>query len=173
MSVTASGRESLISQALYQMLANCAEVQTLTGTATYTAALAFIIEDYGGEADNGGFKAVNGATINPDGTFLVVRLLNTPAHKRARDTYGWSAQAELILNLLVTDADQPAEKLRRARNSQGAIRAQLEAQLGATTPFTCILSGEFESEPIFLADVITANRLHLVAPISVSIGDLP
>ncbi len=173
MTVLASGRESLISEALYRMLANCAEVQTLTTTASWTAALAFIIEDYGGERDNDGFKAVDGSTIIPEDIFFTVRLLGAPVEKRARDTYGWSAQAEIILNLPVEDDDLPAEKLRRARNSQGAIRSQLEEQIGSSSPFTCILSGLFDTEPVFLADVTTANRLHLIAPISVSIGDLP
>lgn len=173
MTVSASGRESLISQALYLMLANCAEVQTLTGAANRTAALSFIIEDYGGEQDNEGFKAVDGATLNPDLSFFTVRLLNVQVDKRARDTYGWTAEAEIVLNMVVTAADAPAEKLRRVRNSQGAIRAQLEAQIGSTTPITCILSGLFNSDPVYLADVTTANRLHLIAPISVSIGDLP
>ncbi len=173
MTVTASGRESLISQALYLMLANCAEVQTLTSTVTAAAALAFIVEDYGGEKGDGGFKAVDGTTLDPDHTFFTVRLLEVTSEKRARDTYGWSAQAEIIINLLVTAADAPAEKLRRVRNSQGAIRAQLEAQIGSTSPITAILTGIFSSEPVYLADVTTANRLHLIAPISAAIGDLP
>ncbi len=173
MTVTATGRESLISQALYQMLASCAEVQTLVGAVSWTAALSFIVEDYGGEHHNGGFKAVNGATLDPDSIWFTTRLLEVAAQKRARDTYGWTAQAEIVMNLPVETADTPVEKLRRARNSQGTIRAQLEAQIGSTAPITCILSAEFKTEPVYLADDTSANRLHLIAPISASIGDLP
>lgn len=171
MPVTATSRESKISEALVNMLANCADAQSITGTASLAACKAFIVEDYGGE--RGTFKAVDGSTLNPDLTFLIVRLGKITTEKRARDTYGWMAEAFITVNLLSASGDTPAEKLRRVRNAQGNICAQLTAQLGSTSPFTALTAGNFDPDACTLADDISPNRQHLVAPIDCTLYDLP
>lgn len=171
MPVTATSREAKISEALVNMLANCAAAQAITGTASLAACKAFIIEDYGGE--RGTFKAVDGSTLNPDATFLMVRLGDVSVEKRARDSYGWSADATITINQLATGGDQPAEKMRRCRNAQGDIRAQIEAQFGSTSPFTALTAGLIQTGPVMLADDVAPNRLHVVGVIPCTLYDLP
>lgn len=171
MPVAATSREAKISEALVNMVGTCAIAQSLTGAANLTACKAFIVEDYAG--DRGTFKAVDGTTLNPLLTFFVVRLGEVTAEKRARDTYGWTATATIMINQAVTPGDTPAEQFRRIRNAQGDLAAQLTAQFGSVSPFVAHVAGEINPREIILADDVTPNRLHLVATIDCTLFDLP
>jgi hypothetical protein len=170
MPVTATSREAKISEALVNMTASCAAVLA-EFSLTYPGTKARIVEDYAGE--RGTFKAVDGSTLNPDATFIIVRLGPVISSKRARDTYGWEGTAKILFNQLATGSDTPAEKFRRTRNVMGDIRAQLEAQLGSQSPFQALAAAEFSAGEIYLSDEIAANRLHLVADIDCKLFDLP
>jgi len=169
MPVAPVSRKAVLSASLVNMLANCAAFQAAVGAATRSAARAFIVEEYGGKKT---FLNVDGTSIDPEQTFAITRMGQFTPERRANDTYGWQAEADLILTIRTTAGDSPADTMRRAANLQDTVQAQLEAQWMLTTPFVAPVAGLITPGEIYLADDTRANRLHLVAPIALTIFDL-
>lgn len=166
MHVTADSYDARVSAAAVTMLAASATFRTLVAAADAAAAQAFIIEDDSGRE----LRAVNNAAIDLTKAFAVVRLGPVQSELRAVNTWGRSGDGEILLFIPVVTADTPAEQFRRARNAQGLIRADIEAQFGTAGALT---AGTFTTERIELGDETTANRLRLIAPLTFSWRDCP
>lgn len=171
MPVTSDVRETKMAEALVNCLAACAAWRTQVGAADATAAKAFIVEQFGGRRGDG-FVAVDGTTLDTAGSWAMVKVGAFRSERRAHDSYGWSCDAEIILNVPVVTADTAPEQLRRARNLQGAVRGQMQAQWGSTSPHTAPVAGEIEPQPVIISDDTGKNRLHLVAVLSLTLFDL-
>lgn len=166
MPVTADSYDARVSAAVVTMLAASATFQALVAAANAAAARPFIIEDDSGRE----LKGVDGAAIDLTKAFAVVRLGPVQSELRAANTWGRSGDGEILLFVPVVTGDTPAEQFRRARNAQGLIRADIEAQFGTAGALT---AGTFVSERIELGDETTANRLRLIAPLTLSWRDCP
>lgn len=167
MPVTADSYEARHSEALASvMLPGSATFRTLVSAADTAAALAFIVEDDSGRE----LKAIDGSALDLTKAFGVVRFGEMNTEVRALYTYGYSGTAEILLCIPVVTTDTPAEQFRRARNIQGLVRAELQALFGTAG---ALVAGTFTSERIELADETSANRLRLIAPLSLSWRDIP
>lgn len=170
MPVAATSRKAKLAEAIVSMIANCAAFRTYVGAADLAAGKAFVIEEFAGKDKT--FVSATGTTLAKDGTYAVVRMGDFSDERRADDTYGWQADADILLNLLTVPGDNPPEMMRRAANLQDTVVAQMQAQFRQTSPFVAPVAGLLNPGPIFLADDTRANRLHLVCPIACQFFDL-
>lgn len=173
MPVTADSYESKVSEAAVALLAACAAFQTLTGTVTTAAAKGKILEDWAGRDDSGAateFKASDGTTLSIAATFAAVRVTDTQTEQRAQGTWGRSGTVLAVVFLKGTPADSPSESFRRARNAQGSIRAQMEAQIGGATTFAW---ADIRTEQIVQDDDIGCFRGFYQIPLTIEWRDVP
>jgi len=173
MPVTSDSYESKVSAAAVALIAGSATFQAITAAANATAAKAFIVEDWSGVDDarpNAQPKASDGTTLVITNGWAVVRLESSATEHRAFNTYGRSGTIDCGIMIPTTAADNPAERFRRARNAQGLIRAEMQAQLGATDTFA---SADIRTEPVVLMDETGALRDHFLCPIIIDWRDLP
>lgn len=167
MTVTADSYEAKVSEAIVQMLADCAKFQTIVGASDATAAKSFIIEDDAGETS----LAVDGSQIDVSCAFGVVRLGETRRVDRAHLTWGREGDATIILAFKPETNDEPNVAFRRARNSAGTICAELQALVSAAA--TRLPYATFNLTDVVMADEVGALANSFVASIAVTWRDIP
>lgn len=166
MPVTSTSYEAQVSAALVAMLAGSATFRALVGAADSTAARAFIVEDFGGEE----LRAVDGSTINTAGSWATVRLLKTRRVERALYTFGHEGDALVAIHCAAVANDTPAEAMRRARNAQGTIAADMTALLGTVG---ALLFALFDPDEVILTSATGAEAGVHFCPIAASWRDVP
>jgi hypothetical protein len=173
MTVTSDSYEAKVSEAAVLLLATCATFQTLTATVTPTAAKAFIVEDWSGTQDDGSgtaFKACDGSTINDAGLWAYVRTLGTTTEQRAMNTWGQSGAVLFLISVPIQSADTPSEVVRRARNAQGSIKAEMRAQIGGATTFAW---ADFETPEVVIGDDTGSGRGSVTITVEMTWRDIP
>ena len=173
MPVTADSYESKVSEAAVTLLAACAAFQTLTGTASTAAAKGKILEDWAGRDDSAAavtFRASDGTALSIAATFAAVRVTDTQTEQRAQGTWGRSGTCLAVLFLKGDTADTPGEAFRRARNAQGSIRAQMEAQIGGAATFAW---ADIRTEQIVQDDDTGCFRGFYQIPLTIEWKDVP
>jgi len=173
MPVTADSYESKVSEAAVALLAACAAFRTLTGTATTAAAKGRVLEDWAGRDDAPGgvdFRASDGSALSINATFAAVRVTDTQSEQRAHGTWGRRGTVLVVIFMKGTATDTPAEAFRRARNAQGAIRAEMEAQIGGAATFAW---AEIRTEQIVQDDDTGCFRGFYQIPLTIEWRDCP
>lgn len=173
MPVTSDSYEAKVSEAAVNLLAGCATWQTLTSTANATAAKAYIVEDWSGNEDAGNsttLKAVDGSTINDAGIWAYVRVLGTQTEQRAFNTWGRSGSVLFFISLPIQSGDTPPEVVRRARNAQGSLRANMETAIGGGSTFCW---ADFTTPELSIADDTASSRGSVLINIEMAWRDLP
>lgn len=137
--VASTSYDAKVSEALVQMLADCAAFRTLVGAANATAAKSFIVEDSGGDPAEIA-KASDGVALNcATGSYAVVRLGTVDRVDRgAFLTFGHEGNdTEIDIIIRPTPGDVAPDAFRRARNVVGDIAEQLQALFGASAARIC------------------------------------
>ena len=173
MPVTSDSYDAKVSEAVVNLVAGSAAFRTMVSAANPTAALSFIVEDWSGiddDAPSGAPKASNGTTLVITNGYAVVRVSELLTERRALGTFGRSGTVDVAIMVPTTAADTPAENFRRARNAQGTIREQIQAQIGGATT---LLWADVRADPIQQMDDTTAMRGFYFCPIIIDWSDLP
>lgn len=174
MPVTSDSYEAKVSAAVVDLVAGSAAFRTIVNAMNATAAKAFIVEDWSGVNDDvptaGTPKASNGSTLVVTNGWATVRLLELLTEQRAFGTYGHTGSVAVAILLPTTGGDNPAEQFRRARNAQGTIRAQIQAQIGGAST---LLQANVRAEEVVLLDDTDALRGHFFCPLIIDWSDLP
>lgn len=173
MPVTHDSYESKVSEAAVALLAGCASFRTLTGSASVAAAKGKILEDWGGRDDSAAglnFRASDGTSLSIAATFAAVRVTDTQTEQRAQGTWGRRGTVLAVVFLRGESTDAPGEAFRRARNAQGSIRAEMEAQIGGATTFAW---ADIRAEQIVQDDDTGCFRNFYQIPLSIEWRDVP
>jgi hypothetical protein len=170
--ITATAYVALFSEALVQQLADTAAFQTLVTAANAAAAKGSIIEDAGGDVAETA-KASDGTSINcATENFAVVRVGDAVRTDRgALLSFGWGIPAEIDLIIRPTTGESEPSAFRRAKNTGGAIAAQMEALFGAAA--TRIVWGTISPGAPIKADPIKALRGAYVVRLTIATRDIP
>ena len=172
MTVPATSYEALVSAAAVNMLAASTTVQTLAGVGTAAAARAFIVEDDGGQITQG--KSCDGAPLNPVVSYFVVRAGPLRRVDRALNTYGAGGDVGILGVLTRIGNESDSDALRRARNLQGNIRAELEALFGTTVNGTAaFVAGLFDAPPPEICDTTGPLRGRIYLFLDLVWRDIP
>ena len=136
------------------MLAGCAAFRTLVGAADATGAKGFILESWGGDhvinanGDGNTATACDGSTVDLSAAFGSVHCERVPAELIGVGVYSRSGEVQILIELPEPPpGETPGETMRRARNLGGALRHQMEAQLGGADAFA-VASIDFDGATI-------------------------
>lgn len=134
MSVAYTSYEAAVVGYAIAMLVGSATFRQLVGADTPTQAKAFVIEFDGGDPrEVGAAKA-----IASDGSTMEIRppyaqVASTEFDADDTQAYGWvkrSGEVQIAITMPAVAGDTPAERIRRALNIIGGIRADIEGQFG-------------------------------------------
>lgn len=173
MAVTSDSYEAKVSEAAVALLAACATFQSITGVASTALAKGMILEDWAGCDDAAAglnFKASNNAALSIAATFAAVRVTEVLTEQRAQGTWGRRGTVLVAIFLKGTTSDTPPEAFRRARNAQGAIRSEMEAQIGGAATFAW---ADIRGEQIVQDDDTGAMRGFYQIPLTIEWKDIP
>ena len=151
------------------MLTGSATFQSLVGATTATAALARVVEFDGGDPKEvGSTKAIaaDGSTFLITPPYAQVASQKFPAD--SSQALGWTkrmGEISIALVLPAMAADTPPERIRRALNTLGAIRLEIEAQFGQVGKLG---SGDVSLELLPLPDDTGALRGTTAGTITIS-----
>jgi hypothetical protein len=172
MPIAATSYEAQVSAAMLNMLAASATFQTLTGAASAAAARAFLIEDDGGQITQG--KACDGTALNAGVTYFVVRTGPLRRVDRAFNTYGAEGEVGILGVLARIGNESDTDALRRARNAQGGIRADLEAMFGTiVNGAAALVAGRFDGPPPEITDTTGPLRGRIYLFLDLAWRDIP
>lgn len=167
MTVTSDSYESKVSEAVVAMLANSATFRTLVGAGSAAAALAFIVEDIGGKDG----KAIDGTVISLAGNYAICGIGPVEEELRAVNTYGHSGVAGVKIMFAVDLTEDPDDRFRAGRNTQGKIKEEMRALFGTSNSY--LTAGTIVSEQIELTEATGKNRFHLNLNLVINWRDVP
>ena len=162
MAVAYDSYEAKVLELAIAMLAGSSTFQTLTSTASVAAAKAYIVESFGGDLRDltaqKTVKTIDGTVRAWGAPLAIVHLEEMTAEPVAHLTYDYSGVVATILNLPRTDADAPAEHFRRARNTLGGIRTDMQALVGTAGH---LAEAHISSEGPIIPDISGPNAAFL------------
>lgn len=172
MTVTADSYEAKALEFAVAMLAASATFRTLVSATTSDGAKAFIVETHSGSPGSvggrlGKGKAVSGADLDLNAApFAIVGMdgveTNSPAVAYA--DYEFTISIRLVLQRFLPD-ELPAESMRRAWNVAGAVRAEMQAQVGGAS---ALADCEINSSGLFLEEEGGVHKDHTVVMLTIT-----
>lgn len=170
MPVTADSYEAKAIAIAADMLAASASFRTAVGAATAAAAKAFIVETHSGaevDGETGIGTAMDGSDLNlSEAPYAVIGLdpgLDVDAGVLGYPDFTVSVLVRLVMALSAI-GQTPAETTRAAWNLTGAVRAEIQAQVGGGTAFA---DAEVSSAGLAIGED-GIHRDHIVAQLTIT-----